>query len=381
MDKNARILIVGGGIGGLTLAYWLHHNGFKPTVIEKASGFGNVGYALSATGHSIDIMRQMGLTDKLVSKSYKVPRGVMMTDKGRVLKRFSMERFTDIEYGNIGINRADLHLILYDAVKDKVDVRFKQTITSITNTADKVEVVLDNGSTETYDVLIGADGIHSTVRHMVFGDGFERYFNIAYMSFLTPNIFGIEAANHDMFGDGRMVSIGGYSKDDVGAFFLYKAAPGEQLTPEQRKARLLELFGGFKWKVVDVIKAVKPETIFHDDLVQIQMPAWSKDRVVLIGDAAYCLSPLSGKGTSMAIFAAHYLAAQLAQYDYAEAFMNYDIRMRDGIARFQKQTADFGKTVLPEGALFSGLRNVLTQLTPNWYIYRIFTKEATERIY
>src|SRR5690348_1131090 len=133
MDRNAKILIVGGGIGGLTLAYWLKQHGFNPLVIERRAEYKRFGHALSISGHGVSILKEMGLEPKLRPHLYKTANSISKTAGGRTLRKFNITDFTDIDKNNFGINRADLHKLLLDQVADLVEVRQGVSLASLTS--------------------------------------------------------------------------------------------------------------------------------------------------------------------------------------------------------------------------------------------------------
>jgi 2-polyprenyl-6-methoxyphenol hydroxylase-like FAD-dependent oxidoreductase len=380
MNRNAKILIVGGGIGGLTLAYWLKQHGFDPLVIERRAEYKRIGHALSISGHGVSILKEMGLEPKLTPHLYNTTYSISKTASGRTLRKFNITSFTNIAQNNFGINRADLHKILLDQVTDLVEVRQGVSLASLTPNADNVTAVFDNGDKTDFDVVIGVDGANSFIRNTYFGNNYVNNLGIAYMAYTVPNQMGLNTDNVDVLGKSSMVSYGGYNVQEVAAIFWLKTAPGATLTGAQKKSLLQETFSYYAPPVDQIIALANPDTIFYGDLMTVQLPTWSKGRIVLLGDAAYCLSPLSGKGASMAIFGAHLLANELANNEYETAFANYENRMKTGIERFQKETTKFSKSLLPGTRLSIATRNAAIAWLPEKILFGDFTSENTESI-
>jgi 2-polyprenyl-6-methoxyphenol hydroxylase-like FAD-dependent oxidoreductase len=373
-----RILISGGGIAGLTLAYWLHQYGFQPIVIDKATEFKRIGYPLGTYGASVQILEKMGLLDTLVEKSIPLTTSAFVDRTGRMIRRLDMGKFFTVEQCNLALNRADLHLTIYEAIKNHIEVRFGQTLQAIEQHRDRVTVTFNTGMVESFDLVIGADGVHSHTRQLVFGDGFKKFFNVAYMAFFTPDSpTNLDDCNYNITLPHRYAGIGKYGSAGVGAFLLYQSPPGRKIPPSERVAHLLQEFNDADWLVKDVIHSVEdPNTIFYDDMLQIAMPQWSKGRVCLIGDAAHTLTLMSGRGAGMAILGAYTLAKELSQQDYTTAFTNYENHLRDSIDALQKDAFKLTQMMLPANQWAIALTNLYMKYIPESWLIKRFTKTA-----
>ncbi|MEM7796840.1 MAG: FAD-dependent monooxygenase [Cyanobacteria bacterium P01_C01_bin.118] len=372
-----KILISGGGIAGLTLAYWLHRRGFQSIVIDKAVEFKRIGYPLGTYGISARILEKMGLLPTLKQQSVELQEAAVADQNGCVIRKFNPGKYLDIAHHNLVLNRADLHLTLYDAVKEQVEIRLGQTIQAVNSDPDNVTVTFANGQVETFDLLIGADGVHSATRDLVFGtDNFRRYFNVSFMAFFSQQDFGIGNCNYNLVMPRRYVGIGKYGQE-TGAFFVYPAAVGQQISLESRKSFLLDQFSDCGWVIKDVINSViDPTQIFYDDMLQIVMPTWSSGRACLIGDAAHTLTLMSGKGAGMAILGAYVLAQALATSDYKTAFRSYEQQLRPGIEALQKDAMQMTQMMMPKSALAVALTHVYMRLIPEALFFRRMTKSA-----
>jgi 2-polyprenyl-6-methoxyphenol hydroxylase-like FAD-dependent oxidoreductase len=373
-----KILISGGGIAGLTLAYWLHQYGFQPVVIEKATEFKRIGYPLGTYGASVQILDKMGLLDALATKSIPLTQSVFADQTGHVIRTLDMSKFFTVAQRNLALNRADLHLTIYEAVKNQVEIRLGHTLQTIEPHRDRVTVTFNTGNAESFDLVMGADGVRSQTRHLVFGQGFEKFFNVAYMAFFTRNP-GLDLGdrNYNITLPRRYAGIGKYGSSGVGAFLLYQSPPGRVIPPQERIPHLLNQFSDTSWLVQDVIRSIEdPSTIFYDDMLQIVMPQWSKGRICLLGDAAHTLTLMSGRGAGMAILGAYALAKELSQHDYMTAFANYENHLRASIDALQKDAFKLTQMMLPNNQWAIALTNLYMKYIPESWLIKRFTKTA-----
>ncbi|KAM3098448.1 FAD-dependent monooxygenase [Phormidesmis sp. 146-35] len=373
-----KILISGGGIAGLTFAYWLQQSGFQPIVIDKATEFKRVGYPLGTYGASVQILEKMGLLETLVQKSIPLTESAFVDSTGRIIRKLNMSQVFTVEQRNLVLNRADLHLAIYEAVKDQVEIRMGHMIQTVEQQSDRVTATFNNGSFESFDLLIGADGVHSQTRQQVFGNGFEKFFNVAYMAFFsqyTPPDLG--DCNYNITLPRRYAGIGKYGSSGIGAFLLYQSPPGRKIPPQERVPHLLQEFGDADWLIQDVIRSVQdPTTIFYDDMLQIVMPQWSKGRVCLIGDAAHTLTLMSGRGAGTAILGSYLLAKALTQQDYTHAFATYENHLRKTVNDLQKDAFKLTQMMLPETQWSIALTNLYMKYIPESWLLNRFTKSA-----
>ncbi|MGG6270074.1 FAD-dependent monooxygenase [Leptolyngbya sp. AN03gr2] len=370
------ILISGGGIAGLTLAYWLREYGFQPIVIDKATEFRRIGYPLGTYGASVQILEKMGLLDTLAAKSIPMTESAFVDGNGQIIRKLDMGKFFTVGERNLALSRADLHLTIYDAVKDQVEIRFGRSIESIEQQSDRVIATFDSGKTESFNLLIGADGVHSRTRRQVFGSGFEKFFNVAYMAFFSQHIpSNLGDCNYNITLPRRFAGIGKYGSLGVGAFLLYQSLPNCKIPPSERVAHLLKEFSDTEWLIPEVIRSVEdPNTIFYDDMLQIVMPQWSKGRVCLLGDAAYTLTLMSGRGAGMAILGAYLLAKELAQQSYETAFAAYENQLRRGVDELQKDAFKMTQMMLPDHQWAIALTNLYIKYIPESWLLKRFTK-------
>ncbi len=356
----SKILISGGGIAGLTCAYWLHQQGHQPVVIEKAKHLRREGYLIDFVGTGWDVARRMGLIRELEQKALPVSGVRYVDSRGGTAARFDLDTLKEalnISDKFMTLNRADLEVVLYEAVKNDVEVRFDCSIEQVRQTADAVLVTLTDGTQETFDLLVGADGIHSNTRKLAFGDEskFARYLGYQIATCIVPNCR--ETGNDIKIGDDlvtynepdRQANLYRVNDEELMAFFIYKAEDLGHVPQAERQALLKSKFAGAGWRVAEILAQISDDTpIFMDSVTQIVMPTWHNGRIVLIGDAAYCLTLISGQGASMAMGGAYFLSQALERTpDYQTAFNQYERRLRPYIEETQEKARRFAPKFVP----------------------------------
>ncbi|HVU09871.1 MAG TPA: FAD-dependent monooxygenase [Phototrophicaceae bacterium] len=358
-----KILIAGAGPAGLTLAYWLHKDGHTPVLIEKAPDIRTAGYMIDFAGSGWDVANRMGLIPQLQSVSQLVEKIVYKDADGHTTASMSVAKLYNawgIEGHFLALNRRDLVEALYHAVETDVEIRFGTTLMAVCQSTESVTATFDNGQEETFDLLIGADGIHSHARALAFGSEaeFANYLGYYVAVFYAPAITDEE--NFSMHVEpGVQVGIYPLPSDRCMVVVTYKSADEGMIPPAERLNTLKRHLKGVGWITHDLLEHLPPDTsIFMDTVTQIEMPRWSCNRVALVGDAAYCLTLISGEGTSMAMAGAYFLAEELRRNaDHHTAFQRYDQRLRPHIEQKQKKARKFAPNFVPS----SQMRIVLTQ--------------------
>jgi 2-polyprenyl-6-methoxyphenol hydroxylase-like FAD-dependent oxidoreductase len=358
-ESIMRVLISGGGIAGLTLAYWLHHYDIPIVVIEQAKEIRRDGYAIDFLGTGYDVAERMSLIDRIAAQQIPFESLVYVNKDGKPIARLDaalLRSITDGKY--MGLMHSTLEEVLYEALADQVEVRFGRWLTQIVPGPETVAVTYNDGTTESFDLLIGADGVHSTTRTLVFGpeEQFSRYLGYIIACYPLADRYGI-GHNHtfQMYVEpGRMAAA--YCTPQAGeilTFFMYQSTRQEHVPREQRLSRLREVFAGMGWLTEQLLSDVSPlESMFMDAVIQIQMPTWHHGRVALVGDACDCPTLLSGQGASLAMGGA-YLLARALHYsaDYQQAFLRYEQQMYAFVQAQQKSGRSFAKSFLPASSL------------------------------
>lgn len=378
--KNKKILISGGGIGGLALAYWLKKYGFSPVVVESAPEFKHIGYLLGLNLQIGQVVAEkMGILEKLKTFDVPLTNNVMYDMDERLIMNVHATPKQHAENTGLMLNRADLHGTLYDLVKDNFEFRMGQEVASITQDENAAQITFTNNKTETFDLVIGSDGVHSKTRELVFGKGFEKNIGTAYFAFIIPNRTGASVAGeHELImirGKEFILAYHAIGQKEIGGYVFHRAEPFVALDPKDRRAFMIEQYGKYNKKFLSILESmIDSDHVFHDAFTQVIMPSWHKDRVCLIGDAAYCPTPASSMGASMAMASGYILAKNLSEaQDYKKAFTDHEAYVKPYILKTQKSAitaSNFlaGKTIIPYGIV-----NALLKIFPIALITRVHT--------
>lgn len=350
--KNRSILISGAGIAGPALAYWLHRYGFRPTVVERAPEPRSGGHAVDIRGTAREVAARMGIVAQ-VRAANTGARGMAFVDaSGKRVATMGAEVFghSGGPVAELSIRRTDLARILYDVTRDDVEYVFDETITAVEQDDDGVHVRFRHGGTRRFDLLVGADGVHSNIRRLVFGPE-QRYLRDlgCYLSLFTT----ATELDHDGWrlmytvpaGNGRPGRTAGiYPQPEPGtalAGFFLRSAPlrYDRNDIDEQKRIVIRAFEEDGWEVPRMLADIWDAPDFYfDRVLQVEVDTWSRGRTVLLGDAGYCASPMSGIGTSLALVGAYVLAGELAAADgdHARAYAAYEQKMRRFVDRAQK---------------------------------------------
>ncbi|RFS22800.1 FAD-dependent oxidoreductase [Chitinophaga silvatica] len=340
MKTTKTILISGASIAGPALAFWLHKYGYDVTIIEQAPTIRPGGYAVDFRGVAMTVLQQMNLLDEIRKCETRTGK-INVVDKDDNKVGSFPDAFTS---GELEIMRGDLANILYEATRQNVNYIFDDTITAITEHANGVMVAFKENRPRDFDLVIGADGLHSKVRSLSFGEenSFNTHLGLYVAIFTTPNFLNLNMDGVYYSSLGKRVGVFGANagaEARASLYFADKPMHYNHRDVEQQKQIVREKFAGEEWKVPALLEMMEEATDFYfDSISQIKMKRWSNGRVALLGDAAYCASPMSGMGTSMAIIGAYILAGELheANGNYQQAYTNYEAQMRAFTERCQK---------------------------------------------
>lgn len=364
-----KILISGGGIAGLTLAYWLHQRGVEATIVEQARGLRRDGYGIDFYSTGYDVGERMGIIERLRPKQIRASYLAYLDESGQPAAKLSLDAMRSALDGKyMALMHYTLEEELYAAIQQDVPVRFGTTIKRIDPSADAVSVTLDDGTQASFDLVVGADGIHSNVRSLVFGPEteFARYMGYYTAAYTLPARYGVDDGWVNYSEPGRQVGL--YPSDKAGevvTLFIFQAEDEGPVPHAERLAKLREVYQGMGWITPQLLADTPDDTpIFMDTVTQIVMPAWSQGRVVLVGDACSCMTLVSGQGASMAMGGAYMLAEDLDRYpdDYRRAFLNFEHRLRPEIELRQRKAHDFAKTFVPGSKLGVKAQQVIMKL-------------------
>ncbi|AEK43428.1 FAD-dependent oxidoreductase [Amycolatopsis mediterranei S699] len=333
------MLVTGASIAGPALAHWLRRRGAEVTVVERAPGLRPGGQAVDARGVAKEVIKRMGL-DAAVRAARTETAGAHTVDvDGNVLETFSAEDNGGDGYiADIEILRGDLSQVLHDDTCDEVEYVFDDRIAELGQDADGVDVTFAKGDRRRFDLVIGADGLHSALRGMVFGprERFLRHLGLVLAFYSVPNEFGLERwmIDYQEPGSGRSAGLRPLKDPTRAMAMLSFPADGfdvDHRDIEAQKNLLRERMAGLGWQAPRILAHLDDTPDFYlDQVAQVVMDRWSAGRVGLIGDAAFCSSPMSGAGTGLALVGAYLLAGELAAagWDPEAGFAAYETRMR-----------------------------------------------------
>jgi 2-polyprenyl-6-methoxyphenol hydroxylase-like FAD-dependent oxidoreductase len=388
------ILISGGGIAGSTLAYWLARCGFQPTIIEKAPQLRTAGYIIDFWGAGMDVAGRMGLVPEIRSKGYVAQEMRIVNRSGKKVAGFSPEVFARAAQGSfVSLPRGDLAACIFGAVEDKIEAIFGDSIARIEQEAGCVRVAFERGSEREFDLVVGADGLHSKVRELVFGveSKFEKYLGYMVAAFTADNysprdelVFVMYTEVHQQVSrfsmrDGRTMFLFIFKDDDA------SIADGDF---ESHKAILRKRFGNSGWECPQILDALDVcSDLYFDRVSQIRMDPqqglWTKGRVTLVGDAASAVSFLAGQGSALAMVASYILAGELSHNrgNYQRAFASYQDQFAPFVLEKQKAALRLAGFFAPKSPTALFLRNQLINLlTIPWVADFAVARELTDKI-
>lgn len=376
MKKNSKILISGAGVAGLTCAIWLAREGFSPIVIEKAPEIRADGFIVSLSHASYHYAERLNLLEKIVAKNSGIRQSSYHDRRGKAMLTLDFrELFKGVNVAQI--MRDDLEDILYEEARDLVEIRLATQITAIVE-GPRSAVTFSDGKTEEFDVVIGADGIHSNTRNLVFpeSDVERRFLGLFSSAYRLPNVIGLEARFENHMERNRYMCVYTTRRDDLACLFIWQSDELQAPAPELRCQELRNYYAGAPELVDKVISEFPTDyPVYMDPLIQIDIKRWYQGNVVLLGDAAYCLTLLSGQGASTAFWGACCLAEALTQQSKSDAFETYDRTLRPVVAEIQPATRMAAKWYIPRTQALYLARDSAMRYLPNAFFQRYFRQK------
>jgi 2-polyprenyl-6-methoxyphenol hydroxylase-like FAD-dependent oxidoreductase len=365
---SGKVLISGAGIAGCCLAWWLEKYGYDVTIVEQAPAPRRGGYVIDFWGLGFDVAERMHLLDDLRRQDLDIHEFRVVDDNNRRITGVDQSALQGMTGGRLmSLQRSAVALGLYDAVKDRVATRFDDSVDDVGADGEGVDVRFRGGSSARYDLVFGADGLHSAVRKATFGgeQSFERYLGYRVAAFSAPGYPHRDPHAYVTYARPGHQIWRVTLKDDVCVFLLLVAEPDPKAFPAHdanlQKQALRRVFADAGWEAKEVLAALdRADDLYFDRVSQIALPAWTKGRVALLGDACACPSLLAGEGSSMAMAEACTLAGELhaAGGDHTVAFKAYERRLRPYVERKQKAARGFASGFVPHTALGLWLRNL-----------------------
>ncbi|MFF5707126.1 FAD-dependent monooxygenase [Streptomyces sp. NPDC012794] len=365
MPTTRTVLISGASVAGPAVAHWLARHGFRPTVVEVAPALRDGGHAVDFRGEThLRVLHRMGILDALRRvQTGGTPMTFVDADDRELLHLPAAFAGGDVE-----VLRGDLSRILYEASRPSTEYLFGDSITSLTETAAGVDVTFRHAPPRSFDIVIGADGLHSTVRRLAFGPE-ERYVSHLGHYAATWSLPGdphpVRRGSVGFNAPGRLASVGSSpaTPGRAGAFFLF-ASPElsyDRHDPAAHKALINRAFAGLPWRVGPLLESLAgAEDLYFDSISRADVDAWSTGRTALLGDAA-CGATIGGMGTGTAVVAAYVLAGELARSpeDPRAAFRRYESLVRPYARACQRGGNRTGPFLAPATPLGLRLRNTL----------------------
>ncbi|MFG3212819.1 FAD-dependent monooxygenase [Streptomyces tendae] len=359
------VLISGASIAGPALAFWLNRHGYEVTVVEKAGTLRSGGYPIDVRGTALDVVERMGILPQLRDAHIDLRRITFLDGDGDEVTSLHPHAVTGGVTGrDLEIRRGDLTDALYTAVRDDVEFLFNDSVDTLDQNEHGVDVTFQGGGSRRFDLVFGADGMHSRTRETLFGpeEQFHRHLGYCFAVFTMPNTLGLSHETVMWNTPGRAAAVYAVGDDEEVHAFLNFARPDPPYdafgNPDAQRALLADVFADAGWEVPGILGALHDaDDVFFDAVGQIRMPRWTSGRVALLGDAAYAPSFLTGQGTSLALVGAYMLAGSLAGRDHAEGFAAYEHATRDFVTLNQDLVGEGGATLFPTTAHALDRRN------------------------
>lgn len=361
--SDLRVAIVGGGIGGLTLASCLAQRGIDFEGVEIAPAFAPVGAGIALGSNAMAVMRRLGLGPDLEARGRRIRSGRISDASGRVLSENDLTPLADRFGSMVAIHRADLHAVLAESAGPRF--RLGTTIESVEQEDDAVRLRFSDGEEGRFDVLVGADGIASAVRETSVGARERIYSGYRCWRLCTEIETDGWPGGNEMWGRGRRFGVVPIGRSRVYCFAVENAPRATEDPVAGRAARLRERFGDFGGAVPAILERTLDTDVHFDDIDELADGPWRSGRVVLLGDAAHALTPNMGQGAAMAIEDAWVLAEELASAEsVSEALARYESLRRPRVSGVQRRSRALGRMAQWSARPSCAARNLLTRLTP-----------------
>jgi 2-polyprenyl-6-methoxyphenol hydroxylase-like FAD-dependent oxidoreductase len=373
--QDKTVLISGAGIAGPTLAFWLRKAGFTPTLVERTPALRAGGYVIDFWGLGYDIAERMGLAPAADRIGYHVRELRIVDARGARVTGFGTRVFSELTGGRyVTLGRSDLSRLLFETIKDNSEIIFDDEIAGLQEYTGGVQVQFERAAERRFDLVIGADGLHSNVRKLVFGPQgrFEKQLGYVVAAFEARGYRPRDEDVYMMYGEpGRM--LGRFTLHDDRTLFLLvfatdAAGLSAPLDLSAQKAILRERYGEGRWECPQMLRELdRTGNLYFDRVSQIRMDGWSRGRVALVGDAAFCVSLLAGQGSALAMTAAYVLAGELATAGgrHAEAFGRYERILRAYVGAKQRGAERFAGAFAPKTRWGLFLRNQVIRILAN----------------
>ena len=383
-----RIGINGVGVGGPTLAYWLRRFGHEPVLFEKAPTLRTGGYVIDFWGLGYELAERMGIAPTLLQRGYFMQRLRMVDARGRQVAGMEVGPLREQVQGRfISVARADLAAALFQACAG-IPVHFGVSIAGLQQDGQGVDATLSNGQKERFDLVVGADGLHSRVRELIFGPEaqFERSLGCHVAAFRLPGYpYRDELTYVSHTVPKRQVARVALRDGETLILLICRSDLIDGDPPRERqKAALRKAFGQMRWEVPEILARMdEVDDVYFDRVSQVHLKQWTSGRVALLGDAAACASFLAGEGTGLAMIEAYVLAGEIhrGNGDIARSLCSYEARLRSFVRDKQKAALRLRAFFVPQTAMALAVRNVAVNLMSIPYVTKYWvTSSLSDRL-
>ncbi len=348
--KASNVLVSGASFAGLATAFWMSRLGYAVTVVEIGKGLKMGGSPVDIKEGTVDIVKRMGLLEQIQANSLKAKAVDFLDVDGVRIAKMPLQagdaRGSSPEYE---IERDTLLHMMFEEVRSDVEFIFDDSIARLDESADGAAVTFKSGRQQSFSLLFGCDGNHSSMRRMCFGEESAfSYFLQNYFSITIVDKLLIEEDTAQMYNvPGKVVMLNAYNNktDIIFCFHSETEIPYDYRDQDEQRRITLEQFNGEGWRTRELLEELgRCRDFYFDKMCQIRMPSWTKGRVALVGDAGYCASPAAGMGGSLAIVGATALADAFQKHpgNFAMAFQEYNDSLRPFVEDVQAQAVAFG---------------------------------------
>jgi len=365
---ESEVLIVGGGLAGLALAAYLRRQGREPLLVEQASEWRGGGYGIGIWSDGLAVLNELGRLDTARDHAADPHGFEIRASDGDLLTRTSLPPEETLL---LAIHRADLHTVLRADVPTDW-IRMDTSPRRITERADSVAVTFDDGTTERFDLVVGADGVHSTVREQCFTDWTKREYDTYVWSLWADQDVDVGSDMISVWGPGSEGFV--VRVDDRIGFNL--AARLDTAPEPPARAELRRQADRIGWQLPALLDGTDDDPFF-DRVRDVTCERWHTDRIVLIGDAAHAVHPISGMGASLALQDARVLAQELATglpEDVSQALGRFEDRRRGNARRVRRNARIEAAVTFLESERLRRVRNVVVEHTP---LFELFVRRQT----